>query len=96
MGSGMDVQGCSWGWPPRFSRRLCCFWSSFCAMQVVLVGAGGSLYEGLSSNFFAVIDGAVHTAGQGVLAGTVRRLALEVAARLRVPGAICQRRRRRC
>lgn len=38
----------------------------------MLVGAGGALYEGLTSNFFAVVDGAIYTAGEGVLAGTVR------------------------
>lgn len=36
------------------------------------MGAGGALYEGLTSNFFAVMDGTVYTAGEGVLAGTVR------------------------
>lgn len=34
--------------------------------------------EGLSSNIFAVINGTVHTAGDGVLMGTVRNLILRV------------------
>ncbi|KAL4458753.1 hypothetical protein ABPG75_013618 [Micractinium tetrahymenae] len=38
--------------------------------EAVLVGAGGALYEGLTSNFFAVVDGTIYTAGEGVLAGT--------------------------
>ena len=54
--------------------------------QVVLVGEGGALFEGLQSNFFAVLDGAVHTAGEGVLAGTVREVALAVARREGIPG----------
>ena len=50
--------------------------------------AGGALYEGLSSNFFAVLDGTVYTAGEGVLAGTVREVTLQVAAREGIPGEL--------
>lgn len=39
----------------------------------------------MSSNFFAVLGGAVHTAGEGVLEGTVRQVALDVAAREGIP-----------
>ena len=42
---------------------------------------GGELLEGTQTNFFAVVNGALHTAGEGVLEGTVRRLALEVCSR---------------
>lgn len=55
-------------------------------LQVLLVDDCGSLYEGLSSNFFAVLDGRVYTAGQGVLAGTVREVTLQVARREGIPG----------
>lgn len=48
--------------------------------------ACGSLFEGLSSNFFAVLDGTLYTAGEGVLAGTVREVTLQVAAREGIPG----------
>ena len=38
-----------------------------------------SLLEGLSSNFFAVRDGVLHTEGDRVLLGVTRALVLEVA-----------------
>ena len=41
----------------------------------------GSILEGSQTNFFAIVGGKVYTAGEGVLAGTVRRVALEVCAR---------------
>lgn len=51
------------------------------ANEVVLVDADGRLMEGLSSNFYAVeADGAVATAGEGVLSGTVRDVALRACA----------------
>ena len=54
-------------------------------LQVVLVGEGGALLEGLSSNFFVVQGGALRTAGEGVLLGSVRELVLRVARREGVP-----------
>jgi branched-chain amino acid aminotransferase len=51
------------------------------ARQVLLADEGGRVLEGLSSNFFAVVGGAVHTAAEGVLPGTVREVALQVAPR---------------
>jgi hypothetical protein len=39
---------------------------------------GGGLLEGLTSNFFVVQGGAVVTAEEGVLSGTVRQLVLKV------------------
>ena len=33
--------------------------------------ADGALFEGMTSNFFAVIDGKLCTAGDGILMGTV-------------------------
>lgn len=47
--------------------------------EVLLVSPEGQLLEGLTSNFFVLgTDGAVHTADEGVLNGTVRELILEV------------------
>jgi len=45
----------------------------------------GALYEGLSSNFFALMDGALYTAGDNVLMGSVREAVLRQAAALNVP-----------
>jgi branched-chain amino acid aminotransferase len=50
----------------------------------LLVADDGSILEGLSSNFFAVLDGALRTEEERVLAGITRALVLEVA-ELRVP-----------
>jgi len=43
------------------------------------------LLEGSQTNFYALIDGAVHTADEGVLKGTVRRLLFEVCEREGIP-----------
>ena len=48
----------------------------------LLVAADGSLLEGLSSNFFALRGGELHTEEERVLAGVTRSLVLEVAERL--------------
>ena len=53
--------------------------------ELLLQTAEGELLEGSQTNFYALIDGAVHTAGEGVLAGTVRRLLLEVCKREGIP-----------
>lgn len=53
--------------------------------EVVLANADGSMYEGLSSNFYALVDGALHTAGEGILLGSMREATLRVAQRLSVP-----------
>ena len=54
--------------------------------EVLLVSEGGGALEGLQTNFFAVdARGVVRTAGEGVLAGTVRGLVLDVCAREGVP-----------
>jgi branched-chain amino acid aminotransferase len=45
----------------------------------LLVAADGSVLEGLSSNFFAIRDGALRTEEARVLAGVTRSLVLEVA-----------------
>lgn len=53
--------------------------------EVVLVGDGGALFEGLSSNFFALKNGTIYTAGEGILFGSVREAVLRAADRLGVP-----------
>jgi len=53
--------------------------------DIVLVGEGDTLVEGTQTNFFAVVDGAVWTAGEGILEGTVRKVALEVCKTLGLP-----------
>lgn len=53
--------------------------------ELLLATSDGELLEGSQTNFYAIVGGAVHTAGDGVLAGTVRRLLLEVCEREGVP-----------
>jgi branched-chain amino acid aminotransferase len=45
----------------------------------VLISAEGFLLEGLSSNFYAIMDGELRTAGEGVLSGIARRALLALA-----------------
>ena len=45
----------------------------------ILLDADGYLREGLSSNFYGVLDGVLHTAGEGVLEGITRMAVLEIA-----------------
>lgn len=45
----------------------------------ILVSSDGRLLEGLSSNFYAVLDGTLYTAGDGVLKGITRRAILSIA-----------------
>lgn len=53
--------------------------------EIVLVSEDGSIYEGLSSNFFAVKDGKLYTAGEGILLGTVRHIVLQVCEQEGIP-----------
>ena len=53
--------------------------------EAVMVNAEGQMLEGLSSNFFAVLDGEIWTAGEGVLDGITRALVLEAGRDLRIP-----------
>jgi branched-subunit amino acid aminotransferase/4-amino-4-deoxychorismate lyase len=53
--------------------------------ELLLATHDGELLEGSQTNFYAIVDGAVHTAGSGILEGTVRRLLLEVCAREGIP-----------
>lgn len=47
--------------------------------EVLMVSSDGKILEGFSSNFFAVRDGILYTAREGVLRGITRSLVLEVA-----------------
>jgi len=53
--------------------------------EVLLQDGQGRVLEGASSNFFAVVGGRLQTAGDGVLAGSLRRAVLEVCAARGVP-----------
>eukprot|EP00899_Mesostigma_viride_P028494 jgi/Mesvir1/882/Mv17448-RA.1 len=53
--------------------------------EVCMVGDDGSVLEGLSSNFYAIQDGQVITAGEGILLGSVRDLILEVCDKAGIP-----------
>ena len=54
--------------------------------EVVLVDSEkGGVMEGLSSNFFALVDGTLKTAGEGILMGSVREAVLRVASREGIP-----------
>ncbi len=49
------------------------------AFTGILVNRQGELLEGLSSNFYAVLDGELRTAGVGVLPGIAQQIVLEIA-----------------
>lgn len=50
--------------------------------ELLLVDAEGCIFEGISSNLFAVLDGALRTAGEGVLEGVTRGVVLALAVEL--------------
>ncbi len=47
--------------------------------EVLLCDGCGTILEGASSNFYAVLDGQLHTAGEGMLEGIARSILLQVA-----------------
>jgi len=51
----------------------------------LVLEADGALYEGLSSNFFVLMDGTLYTAGDKVLLGSVRESVLRQCEELNVP-----------
>lgn len=53
--------------------------------EVLMVGEDGGILEGLSSNFFAIYQGNLYTAGEGVLPGITRTLIVEEAERANIP-----------
>lgn len=50
--------------------------------ELLIVNRAGEILEGISSNFYAVIDGVLRTAGKDVLEGITRRIVLHEAATL--------------
>ncbi|HLF26397.1 MAG TPA: aminotransferase class IV [Anaerolineae bacterium] len=50
--------------------------------ELLIVDEAGRILEGISSNFFAVLDGTLRTAGEEVLAGVTRAAVLAEAAKL--------------
>jgi branched-chain amino acid aminotransferase len=55
------------------------------AYEHLIVNAAGELLEGLSSNFYALREGVLYTAGHGVLEGVTRRILLQCAHDLAIP-----------
>jgi len=48
--------------------------------ETFIVADGGGILEGLSSNFYAIEDGELRTAGAGILPGISRQIVLEICA----------------
>jgi branched-chain amino acid aminotransferase len=46
--------------------------------EILMVNQDGNILEGLSSNFFGVMDGSMYTAEAGVLSGVTRKIVLEI------------------
>jgi branched-chain amino acid aminotransferase len=53
--------------------------------EVLMIGPEGTVLEGLSSNFFGILDGELLTASEGVLPGITRSLILQEAHAAGVP-----------
>lgn len=53
--------------------------------EVIMLSDDGEFLEGLSSNFFAIYDGEIWTAGMGVLPGITRKIVLEIVQGLGYP-----------
>ena len=53
--------------------------------ELLMYDARGCILEGLTSNFFGILAGAVHTAGEGVLSGVTRGVALRLADQEAIP-----------
>jgi branched-subunit amino acid aminotransferase/4-amino-4-deoxychorismate lyase len=48
--------------------------------EAILCGPGGALVEGATSNFYALLDGVLHTAQEGMLIGVARSIVLDACA----------------
>lgn len=53
--------------------------------EYLLLDAQNYIMEGTGTNFYGVLDGVLHTAGSGVLAGITRKIILELAAEQHIP-----------
>jgi branched-chain amino acid aminotransferase len=47
--------------------------------EAILLSGNGDMLEGTSSNFYAIMNGSLHTANEGVLAGISRQVVFDVA-----------------
>lgn len=63
-------------------QRRACLEADTNLYECLMLDEDGYLLEGTTSNFYAVRDGVLWTAGHGVLEGIARRLVLQVAADL--------------
>lgn len=52
--------------------------------ETLMVDEFGYILEGVSSNFFAVLNGEIRTANEGVLQGITRKLVLEIIQQMRI------------
>ena len=53
--------------------------------EYLLLGEQDQILEGTGTNFYGVLDGVLHTAGTGVLAGITRKIVLDLATDLNIP-----------
>jgi branched-chain amino acid aminotransferase len=53
--------------------------------EYLLLNEQNQILEGTGTNFYGVLDGILHTAGTGVLAGITRKIILDLAAELNIP-----------
>ena len=56
--------------------------------EIIMVSTEGEILEGLSSNFYGIIDGCIHTAEREVLSGITRKIVLEIAIENFIPLAM--------
>jgi branched-chain amino acid aminotransferase len=59
--------------------------SSVVPYEYLLLDAGGRILEGTGTNFWAVTNGTVYTAGEGVLEGITREILLDLIPSLGIP-----------
>lgn len=59
--------------------------SGLAVHEYLLLDPRGRILEGTTSNFYAVRDGVLWTAGHGVLEGIARKIILQIARDLRIP-----------
>lgn len=53
--------------------------------EVILLDERRNILEGMTSNFYSVMDGVIYTAGEGMLPGITRQIVLEIAASEGIP-----------
>jgi len=53
--------------------------------ETLMISEDGTILEGISSNFFAVRNDAIYTAGEGILAGITRKTVIDIAESLGIP-----------